>query len=127
LIVLDVLLDNATSPAADATLADAIKKAGNVILPCELTGENFDRLRPLFGDFAEYAADVGFASVHHDADNYIRRMPILRKRVDAESGTIFSLPVAIYAKYRALDEGKDIVPADILGDIPTDENGSLFF
>ncbi len=124
LIVLDVLLDSPTSPTADAALEDAIKKAGNVILPCELTGENFDRIKTLYGSFAENAAVVGFANVSQDVDNYIRRIPLLRQ--SAEAGITLSLPVAIYAKYCELDVRKQIAVKDILSDIPADRYESIF-
>lgn len=73
-IAVDVVLADASSPEDDGKLADAIRAAGNVILPAELlAGGKWEEPLPVLA-----AAAVGLAHVHAepDADGMSRFLPL---------------------------------------------------
>ncbi len=76
-IALDVLLENADNPAADQTLAEAIARAGCVVLPIDLeqtpAGE---RPRPLLAAMERAAAATGIANFTLDRDGTVRRVEL---------------------------------------------------
>lgn len=76
-IALDVLLENADNPAADKTLAEAIARAGCVVLPIDLeqtpAGE---QPRPLLAAMERAAAATGIANFTLDRDGTVRRVEL---------------------------------------------------
>jgi len=144
IVGLDVML---TSPGPEGhpdalALVEVVRRSGNVILPLasfqlfrpESTGELYTMgqiVRP-FPDLVEAAAGAGAVSVVLDADNQIRRVPLLSSAEGGEVVEAFSLRML----RRRLGVGE--VPAVlsdrqvVLGDedeikyqVPTDENGAM--
>lgn len=108
LIVFDVLFSDGTDAKDDKELDDAIKEAGNVILPMRIdrdTELNRKMLEePYYNDdqgidFLAKAKD-GFAEVPEDPDNVIRRYtPVMYFR-----GWVPSMTAAAYLKLNGYDE-----------------------
>lgn len=76
----DVVFSEPTSPAEDATFAEALRRHGNVVLAADMvydeTGSvrQWLRVEPL-GLFGEAGAVTGFASVQIDPDGVQRQVP----------------------------------------------------
>ncbi|MGQ9463536.1 MAG: CHASE2 domain-containing protein [Candidatus Fervidibacter sp.] len=89
-IAIDILLDRPTNPKADRQLAEAIRRAGNVVLPYQQRDGGPKTLLPIY---QKAAKALGFADVPSDPDAVVRRMmvyhPVKGKRV-------LSFPAAIY-------------------------------
>lgn len=89
-IAIDILLDYPTEPKADKQLAEAIKRAGNVVLPYQHRDGGPDSLLP---EFRQAARAVGFADVPSDPDAVTRRVLIYHT---AKGKKVISFPAAIY-------------------------------
>lgn len=89
-IAIDILLDQPTDPKADRQLAEAIRRAGNVVLPYQQRDGGPKTLLPIY---QKAAKALGFADVPSDPDAVVRRImvyhPVKGKRV-------LSFPAAIY-------------------------------
>jgi len=82
-IVLDVVFDTrGWDPGGDDQLAQAIARAGNVVLAAHLedastAGYSFATYSPPLEDLIASAAGIGVADVPAEADGVIRRLPLL--------------------------------------------------
>jgi signal transduction histidine kinase/CHASE2 domain-containing sensor protein len=97
-IALDVLFVDPTSPTEDQALADAIGRAGNVILGAQLIdrglfGEQSQWLMPM-QQLAEKAAATGHVNVGTESDGSARR--ILVEQSDDEGNIIRALPIETF-------------------------------
>ncbi len=73
-IALDVVLVDAGQGAEDAQLADSFRRAGNVILPCELLpGPRWKLPQPVFLNVVK---DLGHVHAEPDVDGMSRHMPL---------------------------------------------------
>jgi CHASE2 domain-containing sensor protein len=117
-IGLDILLDK--SREGDDALAEAIKSAGNVVLPFELKAGNSEKTPAIFlplPGFAEFS-EVGFANFsQHPVDGVVRELRPLRLNAGDRIYYPFSLQI-LRTFYAEQDIG------DILGANPEKE-GSL--
>ena len=79
-IVFDVIFERPTSPKEDGAFAQALQKAGNVVLAANLVVEDSaygtlqHRQEPM-AELARAAAGVGMAAVPMDEDRSVRRLP----------------------------------------------------
>ncbi len=89
-IAVDILLDRPTHPIADKRLAEAIRRAGNVVLPYQYRNGDGKGILPLF---EKAAKAIGFADVPSDSDAVTRRMLLYHPR---KGETVLSFPAAIY-------------------------------
>ncbi|MBE0480378.1 MAG: adenylate/guanylate cyclase domain-containing protein [Dehalococcoidia bacterium] len=96
-IVFDVLF--AEPAAGDEELAEAMKRAGNVVLPVAYTGaqEAPGVVRPL-PIFEENAAALGHANMLPDADGVVRRLPLAWSDGDAYEPALALAAVAEYLR-----------------------------
>ena len=80
-IALDILLAEPSEPAEDAALAQAITKAGNVVLAADFIyaetamARLWQRTEPLAA-FVQAGAIPGLATVAFDPDTFVRRFPV---------------------------------------------------
>lgn len=80
-VAMDVLLAEASSPAEDSALADAIYRSGNVVLASDRVYQESTHIRqwlrvdPLPA-FTEAGATSGFAVVYPDRDQVVRLLPL---------------------------------------------------
>ena len=97
----DVNFPEASDETSDATLADALKSAGNVVLPVELTLATdhgtfvFDpkaTVSPL-SVFSSSAAATGHSNTPPDADGVVRRVPIGVHAPDGTEVSAFAVQV----------------------------------
>lgn len=102
-IGLDVILDRKRLDSDDQRLADAIERAGNVVLVSEYGFGDLGRNEPL-PEFEAKAAGVGFGDLPQDEDGTVRRMPLMLNQPDYQR---LSFPVALsaYATEQALKPG----------------------
>jgi signal transduction histidine kinase len=100
-IVLDVLLDTKTPD--DERLVEAMRKAGNVVLPTELLPEAPGVYRPglLLPSFRRVAAGVGFAALWEEGDRLHRAMRLTREDIPL---TFF--PAVATARYLGVPESE---------------------
>lgn len=82
-IGLDVLLPEMESRAADAALAESLRRAGNIVLVDKISGSNEGRLwiEPL-PQLAQAAAATGHAQALLDSDGVCRRFPLAELSLD---------------------------------------------
>jgi signal transduction histidine kinase/CHASE2 domain-containing sensor protein len=82
-IGLDILLPETESGESDDALADAIRRAGNVVLVSKISGSSEGGLwiEPL-PKFAEAAQSVGHAQAVLDSDGICRRFPLAEMSLD---------------------------------------------
>jgi adenylate cyclase len=104
IILLDVLLDQEYDPQADRALAEAIRNAGNVLLPVELGGSKSDELLPIVPIFRNASFDTGFANLIADRDDRYRRLLLARKLKNSD--VTFAFPFITYLKYKGMDLNK---------------------
>lgn len=90
IIAIDILLDHPTNSDADRKLAEAIRRAGNVVLPYQHRNGGSRTLLPIY---RKVAKAVGFADVPSDSDAVTRRMLIHHP---TEGKQTISFPAAIY-------------------------------
>ncbi|MFN4179019.1 MAG: CHASE2 domain-containing protein [Armatimonadota bacterium] len=90
IIAVDILLDHPTDPDADRELAEAIRRAGNVVLPYQHRDGGPKTLLPIY---RKAAKAVGFADVPSDSDAVTRRMLIYHP---TKGKQMISFPAAIY-------------------------------
>lgn len=105
LIGLDVLLDKARDPEADARLERALKRAGNVILAEVFGTSELPPATPLPA-FRRVAFDVGFVNLVVDPDGFIRRAP-LWARSPGYQALSFSVALATNFTGHPLERGSD--------------------
>ncbi|MBI2685287.1 MAG: CHASE2 domain-containing protein [Acidobacteria bacterium] len=108
IIALDVVLVDAGQGGEDAQLAQSVRRAGNVILPCELLpGPRWKLPQPVFVDAAK---SLGHVHAEPDPDGMSRHMPLektgARERHWALSLEAFRL--ARNAQITETPEGLDI-------------------
>jgi adenylate cyclase len=109
LIIFDVLFADPTSPEADRAFAEAIKKAGNVILACTI--EKFESpsiyqqtlVEPL-KIFSEAASGIALFVVTPDADGVVRHFHL-------RLGGLDTMPALVGKLWRPQHE----LPADLSG------------
>lgn len=89
-IAIDILLDRPTQVEADRQLANAIRRAGNVVLPYQFRNGEAQNLLSIF---QRVARAVGFAEVPVDPDAVTRRMLIYHP---TKGKKVLSFPAAIY-------------------------------
>ncbi|MCX7642747.1 MAG: CHASE2 domain-containing protein [Armatimonadetes bacterium] len=89
-IAIDILLDHPTDPKVDLQLAEAIRRAGNVVLPYQYRNGGPETLIPMF---RKAAKATGFADVPSDPDAVTRRMLIYHPKMGKK---VVSFPAAIY-------------------------------
>ncbi|MBI3362426.1 MAG: adenylate/guanylate cyclase domain-containing protein [Chloroflexi bacterium] len=83
-IVLDIFFyEEASNPADDHALAEAMLKAGNVILADDINvvdtgGYKFEQLRQPIPSLVSTAAALGLANVERDTDGFVRRLLIYK-------------------------------------------------
>jgi adenylate cyclase len=104
LIVLDIVFDTpAADPAQDAALAEAIERAGNVILAAHFEqSDTFLTYSPPLKSLASAAAGVGVANMLPDPDGVIRTAPLLY-RWGEDTVPSASLATAMLARGAPLD------------------------
>ncbi len=90
IIAIDILLDHPTNSDADRKLAEAIRRAGNVVLPYQHRNGGSRTLLPIY---RKVAKTVGFADVPSDHDAVTRRMLIYHPTKGKQT---ISFPAAIY-------------------------------
>ncbi|MFN0105069.1 MAG: CHASE2 domain-containing protein [Bryobacteraceae bacterium] len=107
-IALDVVLVDAGQGGEDVQLAQALSRASNVILPCELLpGPRWKLPQPIF---LEATKALGHVHAESDADGMSRRIP-LEKTGDRERYWALSLEAfraAVKAQITETPEGLDI-------------------
>jgi serine phosphatase RsbU (regulator of sigma subunit)/CHASE2 domain-containing sensor protein len=121
LIGLDFLLSERRTPAEDQKLADAVARAGNVILADSFGTEQLPSSEPL-PEFRRHALDVAFVNIPVDEDGFIRRF-FLAMRTPSYSGASF--PLALATNYlgqplqragpRSFRLGRSAIPLDGVG------------
>lgn len=112
-IGLDILFTEESDPSADAKLAAAIARAGNVILPAYLNtpgtdGREFELSRPIPA-MATAARAVGHVNVRFDADAIVRRAH-LRLSGGDKAIDHFALELARIADPKALSAMSAVTP-----------------
>lgn len=83
-IAMDIVFAEPSSPSADLALADAIRRAGNVVLATDETLDETayisQRIQvPPIDLLTNAGADTGIAAVTLDPDGWMRRLPVRRE------------------------------------------------
>ncbi|MBI4466010.1 MAG: adenylate/guanylate cyclase domain-containing protein [Acidobacteria bacterium] len=95
LIGLDVLLDEKRAPADDARLAEALGRAGTVVLAEHFGSDQLPASHPL-PEFRQQAFDVGFVNLPVDADGFVRRMFLFVRTPDYQG---LSFPAVLASNF----------------------------
>ena len=98
-IAIDVLYTEPTTPSDDTALADAIKRAGNVVVAAQLTETTAEKrpaannwLRPL-PSIETASAGVGHVNVSTEADGAVRELSL--RKSDDQGQALWSIAVEV--------------------------------
>src|SRR3954451_3609403 len=92
-IAVDVLFTDPTTADADSALAQAITRAGNVVVAAQLTTNEAGVsgwLRPL-PELAKAAQATGHVNVHTESESVARELPV--RSADDEGNTLYAMPI----------------------------------
>ncbi|HIE53384.1 MAG TPA: adenylate/guanylate cyclase domain-containing protein [Armatimonadetes bacterium] len=127
-IVLDFLLSEPSEAPEDQALVEALARAGNVVLPREITPEQ--QHVACLPRVAQAAAGEGYVNFHPDQDGIVRQQPLLFVVVEGDTEQVFlPLGVEVACLYRNLPAEIDLSqPGAVrLGSltVPLDRSGNL--